>query len=72
MSKILSIRLNDELEKRLEHLSISTNRSKSFYIKDMLDKYLEEYEDTYLALERLNMKNAKYYNTIDLEKELGI
>jgi len=34
--------------------------------------YLDEFEDAYLALERLNEKNAKYYTTQEAEKLLGL
>jgi len=38
----------------------------------MLEIYLEDFEDAYSALERLNKKNAKYLTTEEVEKELGI
>ena len=66
------MRISDEIEKRLEKLSSKTKRPKSFYIKDMLEKYLEEYEDAFLALERLNERNAKYYTTEEVEKLLEL
>lgn len=72
MAKIITVRLSDEVEKRLERLSSKTKRPKSFYIKDMLEKYLEEYEDAFLALERLNDKNARYYTTEEVEKLLEL
>ena len=72
MAKIITVRISDEIEKRLEKLSSKTKRPKSFYIKDMLDKYLEEYEDAFLALERLNERNAKYYTTEEVEKLLEL
>ena len=71
MAKIITVRIPDEIEKRLEKLSSKTKRPKSFYIKDMLEKYLEEYEDAFLALDRLNEKNAKYYTTEEVEKLLS-
>jgi len=72
MAKNITVRIPDEIEKRLEKLSSKTKRPKSFYIKDMLEKYLEEYEDAFLALDRLNEKNAKYYTTEEVEKLLEI
>jgi len=72
MAKIITVRISDEIEKRLEKLSSMTKRPRSFYIKDMLEKYLEEYEDAFLALDRLNEKNAKYYTTEEVEKLLEI
>ncbi len=70
MAKIISLRLSDEIDKGLEKLSKKSKRPKGFYIKDMLEMYLEEYEDAFLALERLNEKNARYYMTEEVGKRL--
>ena len=40
------------------------------YMREALVEYLEEYEDAFLALDRLNKKNAKYLSTKELEKSL--
>ncbi len=71
MAQNITVIIPDEIEKRLEKLSSKTKRPKSFYIKDMLEKYLDEYEDTFLALDRLNEKTAKYYTTEEVEKLLS-
>jgi RHH-type transcriptional regulator, rel operon repressor / antitoxin RelB len=70
MARVLTVRVSEEMESRLEALSSKTKRPKSFYVKDMLEKYLDEYEDAYLALERLSEKKAKYYSTKEVEKLL--
>lgn len=72
MAKVINVRVSDNIVKRLENLSVKTKRPKSFYIKDMLEKYLEDYEDAYLALERLSDKNAKYYSTDEVKKILEL
>lgn len=72
MSTVLNVRLSDDLARRLENLSLKTKRPKSFYIREMLERYLKEYEDSYLALERLNERNAKYHTTEEVEKLLGL
>ena len=58
--------LQEELNKRLTSLATKTGRSKSFYIKQALMRYLEDMEDTYLAIdrienpgERVSMEDAK-------------
>lgn len=38
----------------------------------MLELYLEDFDDAYTALERLNNKNAKYLTTKEVEKELDL
>jgi RHH-type rel operon transcriptional repressor/antitoxin RelB len=72
MSKVLNIRLTEEMSSRLDILAEKTKRPKSFYIREILVRHLPEYEDAYLALDRLNDRNAKYYSTEDMEKILDL
>ena len=72
MSKVLNVRIEEDLSDRLELLAEKTKRPKSFYIKEILSQHLAEYEDAYLALDRLNNRNAKYYSTKDAEKILDL
>jgi RHH-type rel operon transcriptional repressor/antitoxin RelB len=58
--------------KKISLLSEKTHRSKSFYIKQLLEKHLDELEESYLALEILNNKNTKYYTTKEMEKMLDL
>ena len=68
----ISLRLPDEVAERLEKLSSKTNRPKSYYLKEMLGRYLDEYEDAYLALERFNDQNKKFMTSEELESKLGL
>jgi RHH-type rel operon transcriptional repressor/antitoxin RelB len=68
----LSIRLPEEILKRLSRLSEKTKRTKTSFIKEMIEESLAEYEEAYTALDRLNEKNAKYLTSEELEKELGL
>ena len=68
----LSVRIPDEIHQRLERLAQKTHRTKTSFIKQILEENLTEYEDAYEALERLNDKNAKYVSTEEEEKELGL
>ena len=72
MTKVLNIRLSEDIATRLDLLAEKTQRPKSFYVKEILSRYLGEYEDAYLALERLNDKNTRYYTTDEVEKSLGL
>jgi len=72
MAKTLNVRISDEIERRLEDLAEKTKRPKSFYIKDMLEKYLDEYEEAYLALDRISEKNARYYTSKEARKLLEL
>jgi RHH-type rel operon transcriptional repressor/antitoxin RelB len=69
---VLSVRLPDNIYRRLSRLSEKTRRTKTSFIKEMIEESLEEYEEAYTALDRLNEKNARYLTTEELEKELGL
>jgi RHH-type rel operon transcriptional repressor/antitoxin RelB len=68
----LSVRLSEDTFRRLGCLSEKTKRTKTSFIKEMIEESLEEYEDAYAALDRLNEKNAGYLTSAELEKELGL
>lgn len=46
---MLSVRLPEDLEKRLNFLAKKTNRTESFYALEALRRHLEDMEDLYLA-----------------------
>ena len=46
-----SVRLSAETEKRLDLLSAKTGRSKAYYLREMIERGLEDMEDYYLAAE---------------------
>ena len=48
-----SLRLPDELGKRLDILAQETGRSKTFYILEAIRKHLDDLEDIYHAEKRL-------------------
>lgn len=71
----LSIRLDEELEARLERLSRLTGRSKSFYVKQALQDQIEDLEDLYLArrvARRVEDGRERLVPIEDLERELGV
>lgn len=68
---MLSLRLSNEVETRLAQLAKTTGRTKTFYAKEAILKYLDEMEDTYIALDRLE-KSAKHVSLADVEKALGL
>jgi RHH-type transcriptional regulator, rel operon repressor / antitoxin RelB len=57
MTEAVSLRLPEDLAKRLERLSKSIDRSKTYIVTKALAEYLEEYEDYLIALQRLNDKD---------------
>ena len=50
---MLAIRLPQEIEKRLSKLAERTGRTKTYYAREAIVRYLEDLEDTYLAIDRL-------------------
>jgi len=67
---MLSVRLNSDLEEKLEQLSIKTNRSKSFYVKQALENYLNDMEDYFEAKSRDSNSENNMLNITDLEEYL--
>ena len=57
-----SIRLSPELEKRLDYLVSQTGRTKAYYLRQMIERGLDDMEDYYLAadvLERVRKGEEK-------------
>jgi RHH-type transcriptional regulator, rel operon repressor / antitoxin RelB len=48
-----SVRLSSEVEKRLSALSVKTARSKAYYLREIIERGLEDVEDYYLAVEAM-------------------
>ena len=69
---VISIRLPDDISRRLNALARKTRRTKTSFIKEMIEEKLSDYEEAYTALERLNDKNARYLTTEELERKLGL
>ncbi len=69
---IITVRLDGKTYDQLNNLAKKTKRTKSSYIREMIELYLEDFDDGYIALERLNKKNARYLSTKEAEDELGL
>ena len=67
---MLSVRLNSDLEEKLEQLSIKTNRSKSFYVKQALENYLSDMDDYFEVKSRDSNSEKNMLNITDLEEYL--
>ena len=67
---MLSVRLNSDLEEKLEQLSIKTNRSKSFYVKQALQRYLKDVDDYFEVKSRDNNTGNKLITIEDIEKSV--
>ncbi len=70
-----SIRLAPEIEQRLDFLAAQTGRSKAFYLRELIERGLEDLEDYYLAadvLERVRKGQEKVHSAADVKKALGL
>jgi RHH-type rel operon transcriptional repressor/antitoxin RelB len=69
---MISVRLPEEMEKRIERLAESTRRPKSFFVKEALKNYLDDMEDYYEVLKRKNDKTRNLISLEELEKALEL
>lgn len=71
----ISIRLPEDIEKRLNRLAAKTGRSKTYYVTEAIIEHLGDIEDSYLAAQRLEdvMKGTSRTFTLDeARKQLGL
>jgi len=66
---MLAIRLPEDIEKRLADLAAKTGRTKTFYAREAILDHLDEIEDKYLAINRLENPEKRW--TLD-ELEQGL
>ena len=69
---MISIRLPEEMETRINKLAKSTQRSKSFFVKEALSNYLDDMEDYYDVLKRTTDENRNLISLEELENALGV
>lgn len=70
-----SIRLESETEERLNQLALQTGRTKAFYLREIIDRGLEDVEDYYLAadvLERIRKSQERVHAAADVRQDLGL
>lgn len=70
-----SIRLAPETEQRLDYLASHTGRTKAYYLREIIEKGIEELEDYYLAaqvLERVRKGQESVHSVAHVRAELGL
>lgn len=68
---MVSVRLDPEIEARLDALAEKTGRTKSYYIREAILEHLGDMEDRYVAIERLE-NPARRWSLEEVERELGV
>ena len=68
---MLALRLPNEIETRLSALALKTGRTKTYYARQAILSFIDDMEDTYLAIERLEI-SAKIWTQEELEADLDL
>lgn len=70
-----SIRLAPQIEKRLDFLASRTGRTKAFYLREIIERGLDDMEDYYLAtevLERIRQGRETVHSATSVRRNLGL
>ena len=70
-----TIRLTPETERRLDRLASRTGRTKADFLREIIERGIEEVEDCYLAadvLERIRKGQEPVHSATDVRKDLGL
>jgi RHH-type rel operon transcriptional repressor/antitoxin RelB len=68
---MLTVRLDPEVDARLGELAEATGRTKSYYVRQAIEQFLEDRADYLLAVAILE-KNEPTIGVEELRRELGI
>lgn len=75
MTRMVSIRLEEEIDQRLEFLATETGRTKTFYVREAVMEHLEALEDAFLAdkvLEKVRSGEEKTFSLQETMSQLGL
>lgn len=70
-----SIRLDQDMERRLDFLASQTGRTKAFYLRELIARGMEDLEDYYLAadvLERVRKGEEEILSSAEVRRDLGL
>ncbi|BDY13397.1 type II toxin-antitoxin system RelB family antitoxin [Hydrogenimonas cancrithermarum] len=69
---MISVRLDKEMEEKLEKLAKETKRPISSLVKEALENYLEDMIDYHEVMKRKNDPHRESITLEEIEKELGL
>lgn len=69
---MLAISLPEDIEKRLVDLAEKTGRTKTYYAREAIIEHLEDLEDYYLAVHRLENPPERTWSLEELEQEVDL
>ena len=70
-----SIRLDPETERRLNDIASQTKRTKAFYIREMIERSIDDIEDYYFAAEvseRVRNGEEEVFTADEIRRDLGL
>lgn len=68
-----SIRLSPETERRLDYIASKTQRTKAFYIREMIERSIDDIEDYYLGAEvaeRVRKGEEEVFTTEEIRRDI--
>lgn len=65
---VLTLRLDEQTDRKLQKLAKESERPKSYFIKKALELYLQEYEDYQIALARRADKDDEVLTLAQIEE----
>ena len=68
---MLAIRISHDIEDRLQKLAHRTGRTKTYYAREAILRFIEDMEDEYLALSRIEAP-AKRWTLDELENDIDL
>jgi len=71
MKTMIAIRLPADIDERLTALAKRTGRTKTYYAREAILRLIDDLEDAYIAVERLE-KPGKRLTMEEAERELGV
>ena len=74
-SAVINFRSNPQNKIRIERLAKMTKRPASFYYNYILEEYLDDLEDIFLAeevIKNIRSGKEKTYTLAEVERELGL
>ena len=73
--RMTTVRLSEQLNFRLSRLAQATKKSKSYFIREALERVIEDLEDAYLAeieYEKFLKSGEKPISLEEMERKLGL
>jgi RHH-type rel operon transcriptional repressor/antitoxin RelB len=68
---MIAVRLPPEVEKRVKKLARKTGRTRTFYVREAILQHLDDLEDYYLTVQRLE-ENLPGAPLQEVERRLGL